>query len=252
MAFTIPSGWEELTPEQLRFVIRMIWLYSGDGTGDAWKDGVLAAVLVKFCNIEIQKLTDSGWMCRERKSGDCFILDTELLPSMMEKVAWTVDTDNLTVRIDRVGEYQAVDFLLQELPFGEYLKAENYFQSYLIGREEKSLIGLARILYRIPDDASVPELRDWMLLATFLWFNAVKQELGRQFPRFLKLSGEQGEAVTRQSLIESMRAQIRLLTKGDVTKEQYVRDNVDTWTALAELDALAKEAEEIKQKYGKN
>jgi hypothetical protein len=48
-----------------------------------------------------------------------------------------------------------------------------------------------------------------------------------------------------------MRAQMRLLTKGDVTKEQYIRDEVDTWTALAELDASAKEADEIEKKYGK-
>lgn len=250
MSFSVPTGWKELTQEQFRFVMRIIWLFSVNSVNDAWKQRAMSAVLVRFLNIEVMHNTDSGWMCREKKSGGCFILDPELLPSMMEKISWAVDTDNLTVRIDKVGEYHAVDFKLQELPFGEYLMAENFFQAYLIGKEEKSLVGLARVLYRIPDDASVPELREEVLLATFLWFNAVKQELGRQFPHFLKLSGEQGEAVTKQSLVESMRAQIRLLTKGDVTKEQYVRDNVDTWTAMAELDALAKEAEEIKQKYG--
>ena len=44
---------------------------------------------------------------------------------------------------------------------------------------------------------------------------------------------------------------MRLLTKGDVTKEHDIRNNVDTWTAMAELDALAQEAEEIERKYGK-
>ena len=41
-----------------------------------------------------------------------------------------------------------------------------------------------------------------------------------------------------------MLAQIRALTGGDITKEQAVLD-ADTWTALAELDAKAREA----QKY---
>jgi len=54
-----------------------------------------------------------------------------------------------------------------------------------------------------------------------------------------------------EQLQNAVNAQIRALTKGDVTKEQYIRDNVDTWTALAELDASAKESEELNRKYGK-
>ena len=60
-----------------------------------------------------------------------------------------------------------------------------------------------------------------------------------------------GSAGTQEDQREVMNAQIRLLTKGDVTKQKYILEETDTWTALAELDALAKEAEEIKRKYGK-
>ena len=49
-------------------------------------------------------------------------------------------------------------------------------------------------------------------------------------------------------LQESMNAQIRALTKGDITKEKEVL-HLDTWRALTELDALAKEAEEFNRKY---
>lgn len=45
-----------------------------------------------------------------------------------------------------------------------------------------------------------------------------------------------------------MNAQIRALTKGDITKEKEVL-HLDTWRALTELDALAKEAEEFNRKY---
>ena len=47
-----------------------------------------------------------------------------------------------------------------------------------------------------------------------------------------------------------MNAQIRALTKGDITKEKQVLA-MDTWRALAELDAQAKEYEEMQRKYGK-
>ena len=49
-------------------------------------------------------------------------------------------------------------------------------------------------------------------------------------------------------LKDAVNAQIRALTKGDVTKEKEVLA-IDTWRALTELDALAKEYDEFSQKY---
>jgi hypothetical protein len=47
-------------------------------------------------------------------------------------------------------------------------------------------------------------------------------------------------------LQEAMDAQIRALTKGDVTKEAEVLQ-LDTWRALTELNAQAKEYEELRR-----
>ena len=43
-----------------------------------------------------------------------------------------------------------------------------------------------------------------------------------------------------------MNAQIRALTGGDIIKEEAVL-SMDTWRALTELDAKAKEVEDIKR-----
>lgn len=43
-----------------------------------------------------------------------------------------------------------------------------------------------------------------------------------------------------------MNAQIRALTAGDITKEARVLE-MDCWRALTELDAKAKEAEEMRK-----
>lgn len=48
-----------------------------------------------------------------------------------------------------------------------------------------------------------------------------------------------------------MNAQIRALTKGDITKEKEIL-SLDTWRALTELDAQAKEYEEMKKMYNKH
>ena len=248
MSFTIPKGWEELTAEQLRYVIRLLWLYNGHAD---WQQRVQTAAFVHFADIEVVNHTDQGWLCRERRHGAAFLLDPELLPSIMQHVEWMTETERMTVRIEQVEGHKAVDFELQELPFGKYLEAENNFQSYLQSKKESCLVELARILYLVPDGSDAPELREEILMGAFLWFNAAKQLLGEQFPNFLKPASGKHEDITQESLIESMRAQIRLLTKGDVTKQKYILEETDTWTALAELDALAKEAEEIKRKYGK-
>lgn len=248
MAFTIPKGWDELTAEQLRYVIRLLWIYNDHAD---WQQRVQVAAFVHFADIEVVSHTDQGWLCRERRHGTTFLLDSELLPSIMEHVQWVTETEKITVRIEQVGPYEAVDFELQELKFGAYLMAENNFQSYLLSKKDSCLVGLARILYLVPDGSEAPELRDEILTGVFLWFNAAKQLLGEQFPNFLKPASGKQEDISQETLIESMRAQIRLLTKGDVTKQKYILEETDTWTALAELDAEAKEAEEIKRKYGK-
>ena len=49
-----------------------------------------------------------------------------------------------------------------------------------------------------------------------------------------------------EMLRQSMNAQIRALTSGDITKEEAVL-SMDTWRALTELDAKAKEVENIKR-----
>ena len=248
MSFTVPTSWGELKPEQLRYVIRLLWLY---GEAPDWQERVKTAAFLHFCDIEVVSRTDQGWLCREQETGRTFLLDPSLLPSLLQHLEWICQTEQMTVRIGQVGEYKAFDFELMEMPFGLYLEAEGSYQSYLAGKQQSALFQLAKSLYRVPEDENPEELKDEVLLGAFLWFTAVKQLLGEEFPNFLKPAGDKPEPITRESIIEGRRAQLRLLTKGDVTKEQYIKDKVDTWTALAELDALAKEAEEIKRKYGK-
>lgn len=247
IAFSVPVSWQELTQEQLRHVIRLLWLY---GEAPDWEDRVATAAFLYFAHVEVARHLPEGWLCRERSSGKTFLLSPELLPSCIQVVSFVCKPEEMADRIEIDG-YDAYDFELQELPFGNYLELEGYYQSFLLSRDESCLQGMARVLYRVPEEDEGEELKEEVLTGAFLWFGAAKQLLSREFPNFLKPASAAAEPVSRESLIASMRAQMRLLTKGDVTKEQYVRDEVDTWTALAELDASAKEAEEIERKYGK-
>lgn len=244
----MPTGWKELSQKDLRYCLRLLWLY---GEAPDWQERVGTAAFLYFCHVEVAKRTDKGWLCREQTTGKNFILDPELLPSILERIGWLTHTDKICERIEQVGQYKAVDFELHGLIFGNYLMADNFYQAYLAGRQTESLVSLAMVLYNVPDEGDVTEFCDEVLTGAFLWFAAAKNVLGKWFPNFLKPAGDNAAPVTMENQQENTQAQIRLLTKGDVTKQEYILKKTDTWTALAELDALAREAEEIKRKYGK-
>lgn len=248
VSVSCPESWEELSQDDLLYVFRMLRQF---GPYPDWQERVQTACFFHFTNISVDKRTPDGWLCRRRDSGDTFLLDPSDLPALCGVLSWTCDTSGVSVRIAKAGRYEAVDYELRELMFGDYLLAENYYQAFMQTKDEHHLQSLAFILYGVEDtEEGLRLFADEMLTGTFLWFTSVKQVLGRWFPNFLKPASADSPP-TRESQHESIRNQIRLLTKGDVTKQKYILEQTDTWTALGELDALAKEAEEISKKYGK-
>lgn len=246
ISLELPKGWDDLTQEQLRQVLRILWLHGEDAD---WQNMVRLSAMLYFCSMEVEHVTDQGWLCRRADSEETFILATELLPDILAHLDFLCHPELISQRLEMVGKYKAVDFNLQNFEFGYYLSVDNHYQTFLLTRQQTELVAIARFLYRIPEGNEAPELREEVLTGVFLWVSAVKILLSQNFPHFLKPATSQ-EPVTQELLAESMRAQIRLLTKGDVTKQESIL-NVDTWTALGELEALARESEEIREKYGK-
>lgn len=248
MEFSLPESWGELSQEQLEYVLRMMWTYNSDQN---MMERVKVAVMVKFCGISIDYLSDRGFLCKEVATGKEFIMSQDILPSMVEPLRWIDSPEDMNVRLESVGKYKAVDFELRELMFGEYLVAENFYQAYLISKKEELLVKLASILYRVHEGDDTVMFKEYVLLGVLMWWMAAKKVLSEWFPNFLKAAEGSSGRVTRESLVEGVRIQLRLLTKGDVTKEEYIKNKVDAWTAMSELDAQAREAEEIRRKYGK-
>ena len=224
----------------------MMWLWQDEKT----LTKVKMAMLLYLCNIEVDCRTKEGFLCLEKTSGQTFLLDADYLPDMISHLDWMDTPENMTQRIEEVGGFRAVDFELRELTFGKYLECDNYYQAFLVGHDESSLKNMARILYRVPEDFDVSCLKEHILLGVMLWWMAAKKVLSLWFPDFLKPADGEG-TISQESQTESMRAQIRMLTKGDVTKEEYILNSLSVWTAMAELNAQAREAEEIMRKYGK-
>lgn len=240
--FTVPTSWGELTQDQLLYVMKAMCLYQDDENGF---NTVKCWVLQYFCDFRFVRNAGDGWLCR-RSDGSTFLMAHDVLPQVLQPLAWIDHPEEMTDRIESIGVHKATDFLLQGFPFGDYLQTENFYQSYMKTRNGDYLVRMARLLYGVgeAEDFTIP---DYLRLSVFLWYTAVKRRFARQFCHFLKPVAEGQSTGESMSQYELVNVQIRLLNRGDITKNEQIM-NTTAWDALAELDAQANEAEQLKRK----
>ena len=232
IAITLPVSWHELTDRQLYY------LY------DLFLDNLSADQIKTYCfflwgKIRIEcRYDEHDYIVRHDK--ETFKVSRELIASAIHELDWIVEIPEYPVRISRIRKHAALPADFQGVEFEKYIYCDNLYQGYLSTQKQELLNEMAA-----------------EKLSTFYWFASLKELFSRTFPSFLRPAGsmtsenllEQGAPLGRR-LQEAMNAQIRALTKGDITKEREVL-SMDTWRALAELDAQAKEYEELKKQYGK-
>ena len=82
----------------------------------------------------------------------------------------------------------------------------------------------------------------------FYWFTAAKKMFSKMFYHLFKPINSDYTPIhpTLEQLQTSMDTQIRALTGGDITKEKEVL-KMDCWRALTELNAKAKDYQDIKK-----
>ena len=153
------------------------------------------------------------------------------------------------VRITKIGNATAIDKDFTEVPFSTYISCDNYYQGFLHTKNESLLKDLATLLY---PSVKRKRLTKAHLYNCFYWFASLKWFFSGMFPHFLQPMPSEPTNLLGSSpnigeiLRTAMNAQIRALTGGDITKEHAVL-SMDTWRALTELDAKAKEAEELRR-----
>lgn len=252
---TAPTSWQELSQEQLRYVLNLLTMYAD-------RTAIKTMMLVKFCGLDIQKRTRYGWKCLITVDGKKLVvyLQSWQVQSFIHQFDFIDTYEDMDCRLDAVCGLVAVDPLLHEVSFGDYLMAEKYYQIYLNTKDDEMLDYLACWLYvdanglhpgqergSLRNDTEMilePEER----LGTFLWYCHVKKVLFDRFPNFFqKVDGEDGDfTVTGRQIEEQYNIQLRALTDGDPTKESAVLA-LDCWRALTELDAKAREALELEK-----
>ena len=231
---SLPKSWSELSDTQLRYVFR---LFSKDYSLSQIK----GLCLLKWGDLQV--VSRHGGVYLVRCNGKVLPLTSLQITEASVALAWLADVPSYPVRLSRIGFHRAVRADLQDVSFEDYLCLDNLYQGYLQTERKALLWDMAKILYRY----KYIRLNPIEEISIFYWFTSVKKMFANMFRHFYKsVEGSEAYLPSMQQLQDSMNTQIRALTGGDITKEREVLA-MDCWRALVELEAKAKDYDELKK-----
>ena len=244
---TLPTSWAELTDEQLLMVYHLF-------ARDLSAAEVKTLCLMKWNHLKVLATLPRHRFLIKREKEPEVAISTRQIQQATSVLDFLDTFAPMPVRITRIGKYHALPADFEKVPFEQYLFVDNLFQGYLNTQSDELLLQIAQVLYA-SDDVKPTKAH---LVGIFYWMASLKQYFASLFPNFYKPASAMGETNLLGSgqpdiysqLRESTNAMIRALTGGDITKESAIM-KMDTWRALTELDAKAKEAEELRKAYKK-
>ena len=238
---SLPTSWAELTDKQLLLVYDLF-------ARDLSAAEVKTLCLVKWNGLKVlASLPDNRFIVK--KKGEPEVALTSRQIQQATSVLDFLDSfAAMPVRISHIGKHKAIAADFEKVPFEQYLYVDNLFQGYLNTQQDELLVQMAQVLYG--SDHVKPTKAH--LVGIFYWMASLKQYFAGLFHNFYvsaqtgAADNAFGQANLFQQLNENTNAQIRALTGGDITKEAAIL-KMDTWRALTELDAKAKEAKEYRK-----
>ena len=235
---TVPSSWHELGDDELRYVYSLI-------AQDFDSETVKTLCLLRWSGVKVVgHQSGDRWLLQK---GDDFLEVSPLqLAQVLPAMDWLSAPPTAPVRPRKLRGAEALPADFQGVPLETYIVVDNLFQGYLATSDDGLLDELAAVLYPQRHGSRLrpgPEGR----IAVFFWVTSLKEFLARKFPDFFQPAGSAfGENLlaSSPSAEDAMNAMIRALTKGDVTKEREILA-LDTWRALTELNAMAREYRQL-------
>lgn len=240
---SLPTSWQHLTPAQLRYVCFLL-------SQNYSTDEVKTYCLLRWAGITVVGRERHAYRieCAKRT----YRITAQQLAELLPALAFLDTVPATPVRLPRIGRHTAVAADLSGVPFRDFLYCDNLYTGFLHTRNEALLTDIARVLYAAPRLSLSPEER----VSIFYWFASLKTYYSRRFHfLFAAAPATSGNLLsdapsTQAQLQAAMDNQIRALTRGDITKEEQVL-STDTLRALTELDALAREYQDLQKELHK-
>ena len=240
----VPHPWRTLSDEQLLFFFRQF-------ARDLPMEEILTLCLFKWADLRVLCRTSDGsfLVMRRHAPKEQACLSVNEVQTAICALDYLRHFPTSPVRITHIGKTQAIEADFQGIPFSTFISCDNYYQGFLHTKNDALLKDLATLLY---PSVNRKHLTKPYLYGCFYWFASLKWYFSGMFPHIFQPMPSEPENLLGSSpniselLRTAMNAQIRALTSGDITKESAVLA-MDTWRALTELDAKAKEAEELRR-----
>ena len=238
---TVPTSWSELTQEQLRQIYVLMVRYGN--LQDGWIK-VAAASVFRWNGLKIVSPYGSNWLIRIDNQE--FVMATPEFAQVCRTLEWLKDIPASPVRLDVIdGAVALPPDPTYDLTLEQWLACENLYQGYHYTQDPAHLRSMAAMLYRKEDICLTPAEE----ISIFYWWSSVKLMVSAMFPSFFRPAPVKTDDFPDADTVRrSVDAQIRALTKGDISKEDQIL-SMPAIRALTELDAQAREYEELNRKY---
>ena len=237
----VPRGWHELDDKQLRYLFGLL-------ADDYSSAEIRSLCLFRWSGMKVLYRHNLDFVVR--LGSEEFTLTVTKVTDAIEALKWLDEIPSFPVRLSHIGQFTALPSDFLSVPFEKYIYCDNLYQGYLHTNDDSLIDEMMKVLYNGWNSKGLPLER----ISTFYWFASLKQYFAKTFPHFFQQTAGTdnnllGNAKSvAQQVKDAMNAQIRALTKGDITKEKEVLA-MDCWRALTELDAIARETEELNRKY---
>lgn len=237
--FIVPQGWHELSDKQLRYVYQLL-------AQNFTSDEVKTLCLLHWTGTKvIGKQNTDGYLLR--KGRFLFEVTPLTLAELLPNLDWLGSLPPTPIRPIKLKHRPGIAADFAEVPFEQYIIVDNLYQGYLQTQDDALLDDIASVVY---PGIKTPLAADERI-AIFYWVASLKDFFSRRYPDFYQPAASSNLLGDAQPDVEgAMNAQIRALTKGDVTKEAEVLA-LDTHRALTELNAQAREYKQLNSQLNK-
>ncbi|MBR4553068.1 MAG: hypothetical protein IKO20_05080 [Bacteroidaceae bacterium] len=235
---SVPTSWQELTDKQLLFVYTLLGQ-------DVPVERVMLYAFLRFAGLHVVRTIADGSVYILRRGKTVYPVSRDDLLYGAMQLEFIGQPSTFPLRVEAFNGHPAVNSDLRAFPFGHYLQVENYFQAFLQSNQTQCLREIASLLY----PGYKGEVDSTMKFNLVSWLYGVKHLFASEFPDLFRVvpqkrnENEEDDWPDMKAITE---AEIRALNGGDITKTDAVLA-ADTWGALAELNAKAREAQELER-----
>ena len=221
---TLPKSWLALTAKMYKTVCEAF------AAAHLSVLDIKIALMLRWANISVCQSEENHHLIKIKtgKTVQLIELSDEEIYNMSYAMNWLKDLPPVSLRPAMICGRRARDKGLESLTFEQFIVLDN------------TLLGLLRRFRPKP----------WQMTAILFWISGAKKMFAKRYPTFFQPAASKQKRIDADIIRRNVETMLRALTKGDITKDRQIRD-APLYAALAELEAIAIESEQLKAKSKK-